>query len=234
MNNSPSIGIGITTFNRPEVLEFTLSQFRKFGGGDIVVVDDCSTQDYPKLPCIFYRNPERLGIAKSKNKCISLLKGFDLIFLFDDDCFPIAENWWMPFIEGGMHHYVFANEKRIKVKHHAGKNTFWHDTLGCCLMIDQEVLRTVGGMDNRFGIWGYEHCEYTQRIFKAGLIPAPYITPKDISQYIWAFDVSGTYNGFVWKNQSSIPDGEKAQLDRLNFHVYMQLVGKNKFAPYEQ
>jgi len=222
--------IGITTYNRPKVLEFALSQFSKFGG-DIVVIDDCSNVKYPDLKCI-HRNPVRLGIANSKNKCLALLKGYKRIFLFDDDCFPIQANWWKPFIDGGEHHYTYGCHPPIEIEKHIDGKTWWKDVLGCFMMVDQVVLRKVGGMDNKFGYWGYEHAEYSQRIFYAGLTPYPYITPSDIKKYIYSLDMFGSYGDFEWDHGSSVPKAEKNRLVEENYVIYKKLIGQKEFCKF--
>lgn len=205
MSNS-KWAVAITTYNRPDVLEFTLSQFDKFGG-DIIVIDDHSKGGCSKR-CI--RNDERLGIAKSKNKCIKLLKDYDKIFLFDDDCFPIKDKWWE--IYQGEHHYVHASYPTAHIRKYDGRNAWWTGAMGCAMMIDQTVLKTVGGMDNQFGLYGYEHVEYTMRIYRNGLIPYPWLTPKNVEDYIWAMDGRGSYGGFKWNEKSSISEKDKKKL----------------------
>lgn len=225
--------VAITTYNRPDVLEFTLSQFKKFGGGDLLIVNDCSSVPYPKLANCF-TSKERLGIAKSKNKCLSILdKDYERIFLFDDDCFPIKKNWWQPYIDGGMHHYCYGCEPKNTVLKHVDNISVWNDTYGCCLMVDQEVLRTVGGMDNRFGLWGYEHAEYTHRIFNAGLTPYQYITPRDVAKYIWSFDMLGSYGGFEWKYKSSIPKQEQDAWHVKNLSLFQSCLKNTNFCSYD-
>lgn len=221
--------VGITTYNRPDVLEFTLNKFK---GVDVVVVDDCSSVDYPENPLIF-RNKERLGIAKSKNKCISMLKDYKYIFLFDDDCFPTKDNWWKPFIDGKEHHYVHACTPHITVKKHIDGKTWWNGALGCCMMIDQEVLRVVGGFDNRFGMWGYEHTEYTNRIYREGLIPHQYITPANVQDFIYSFDAFGSYEDFVWECKASITNEEKAKFGYENGRIYSKVLGEKGFRAYD-
>jgi glycosyltransferase involved in cell wall biosynthesis len=223
--------IAITTYNRPKVLEFSLSQFKKYGG-DIVIVDDCSSVAYPKLPNV-HRNKERLGIAKSKNKCLSLLKDYKRIFLFDDDCFPICENWWKPYIDGGEHHYCYGCEPQITIKAMNEKTTWWHNTFGCCLMVDQAVLKKVGGMDEKFGLWGFEHAEFSHRIFNAGLIPYPYITPTGVSNLVWSLDMLGSYGGFEWDQQSSMSQDERDGWHSRNLIRFRDSIKNVNFCRYE-
>jgi len=226
------IGIGITTYNRPELLKFTLMQFRKFGG-DIVVIDDCSKAKYPDDPCII-RNKERLGIARSKNRCLSLLRDYKRIFLFDDDCFPIVPNWWQPFIDGGEHHYIYGCKPPIEVVKHVDGKTWWKDVLGCCMMVDQTVLKTVGGMDTRFIMWGYEHAEYSNRIHNVGLTPYPYITPQNVKKLIYSFDMFGSYEGFEWKCQSSIGKAEKDRYNAVNLEIFVKLKGGTQYCEFKE
>ncbi len=228
--------VGITTYNRPDVLEFTLSQFDKFGGGDIIVIDDHSDGGCSNR-CI--RNKTRLGIAKSKNKCINLLKDYDKIFLFDDDCFPIKDRWWE--IYEGQHHFVHADNPPQWVKKYDGRFAWWTGCMGCAMMIDQEVLRVAGGMVETFGIYGFEHVEYTQRIFKMGLIPFPYITPKNVGEYIWSMDSRGGYDGFGWNGTydgsnwtgSSISQQDKDKWIKRNEELFGRVSKNIKFIPYD-
>jgi glycosyltransferase involved in cell wall biosynthesis len=219
--------IGITTYNRPKLLEFTLSQFDKFGG-DIVVIDDHSKGGCSPR-CI--RNEKRLGIAKSKNKCISLLKDYKKIFLFDDDCFPIKDKWWE--IYEGEHHYAHAARPPQYVKKYEGKNAYWNGALGCCMMIDQTVLKKVGGMNPKFGLYGFEHVEYTMRIYRNGLIPYPWITPKNVQDYIWSFDALGKYDGFDWQPGSSISQKEKNKLIAQNEILFRNGNDPLGFRPFD-
>ena len=227
--------IGITTYNRPDVLEFTLSQFDKFGG-DIIIIDDHSDGGCSNR-CI--RNSERLGIAKNKNKCLSLLKDYEKIFLFDDDCFPIRDKWWE--IYDGEHHFVHADCPPQWVNKYDGKNAWWTGAMGCCMMVDGEVLRVAGGMVTEFGMYGYEHVEYTNRIHKMGITPYPYITPKNVHDYIWAMDSRGGFDGFDWKGGhkngnwtgSSISQADKDKWIQRNGILYNKLAGNTNFVPYD-
>lgn len=223
--------VGITTYNRPDVLELTLSQFDKFGG-DIIVIDDHSDKK-PSKRCI--RNTERLGIAKSKNKCINLLKDYDRIFLFDDDCFPIKDKWWE--IYGDGHHYVHADFPPHYVAKYVGNDAWWTGAMGCSMMIDQEVIKKTGGMDERFLVYGFEHVEYTQRIFKLGLTPYPYITPKNLGDYIWSLDSRGGFDGFGHNGKhwvgSVFSDSEKDIHVRRNQELFGKLSNDLSFRRYD-
>ena len=86
------IGIGLTTHNRPEVLEKSLAEHRKFlpEVAVLVVVDDASHPPAKAPGATLFRFPHNAGIAAAKNKCIELLMdaGCTHFFLFDDDSWP--------------------------------------------------------------------------------------------------------------------------------------------------
>ena len=117
-----SIGIGITTRNRPDVIEFCVKQHLKHfnRNAKYLVVDDNSddpdqNRKWAETIGEYHYNEKRLGIAKSKNLCIKSLD-VDHLFLFDDDCFPIRNDWWIPWIDGSVNFMVFACEETISVK----------------------------------------------------------------------------------------------------------------------
>jgi len=169
---SSRIGIGVTTRNRPEVFADTIKHIRSRApeGSVIVVVDDAS--DKPVDGATF-RFTRQAGIARAKNKCLELLAdaGCDHLFLFDDDCYPIVDGWWRPYVESPEPHLMYA----------WGDAYFRTDDLigyawpkGCMLYVERRVLERVGGMDPVFGTWGLEHASWSDRIHTAGLTTCRY------------------------------------------------------------
>lgn len=109
------IGVGITTRNREQIFLETLRNIKKFlpQSAKLVVVDDASDLQKEDLDVDeYYYFPKRSGIATSKNKCLELLDGCDYIFLFDDDFYPIREEWEKIYIEAsqqtGVQHFCFT------------------------------------------------------------------------------------------------------------------------------
>lgn len=104
------IGIGITTHNRYDVYQNTLEHITKLApkGAEIVVVDDASDEVVPEAT---YRFTINAGIARAKNKCLELLQDCDHIFLFDDDTYPLIEDWHVPYVYNKEPHlcYIFKN-----------------------------------------------------------------------------------------------------------------------------
>lgn len=174
-NKNGKIGIGITTHNRPEVLLTTLENMKKYlpKNGRIEIVDDGSATPVPEATFRFNKN---VGIATAKNKCLELLEDCEHIFLFDDDAYPVAKDWFKPYIESGEPHlmYLFKDFKHRKLNdsvllYNDGKLKAYSHPRGCMLYIHNSVLKIAGGMDTSYCRWGYEHVDYSNRIHNLGL-----------------------------------------------------------------
>lgn len=166
------IGIGVTTRNRREVFAETIEHIRKFApdGAAIVVVDDASDDPVPDAT---YRFLRQAGIARAKNKCLELLAdaGCEHLFLFDDDCYPIADGWWRPYVESDEPHLMYAwGDEYFRTDKLVGY--LWPK--GCMLYVERRVLERVGGLDPIFGVWGLEHMSWSDRIHNAGFTTCRY------------------------------------------------------------
>ena len=90
-----SIGVAITTHDRPDTLKRALDAWKKYlpSNAILVVVDDASKI---KVTNATYRFDKPVGVAIAKNKCIEILmkSGVQHLFLFDDDCWLKVSDWW--------------------------------------------------------------------------------------------------------------------------------------------
>ncbi|MEO3781268.1 galactosyltransferase-related protein [Micromonospora sp. B11E3] len=173
----PAVGIGITTHNRGPVFRTALEAIRKYApsGAAIVVVDDASDEPVEEAT---FRFDSNVGIARAKNKCLELLveRGCTHLFLFDDDCWPVADGWERPYIDSPEPHlmYIFTDTPRgrltdsTEIYRDAQLRAYTHPR-GCMLYLERRVLDRVGGYDTRYGRWGYEHVDLSNRIYNAGL-----------------------------------------------------------------
>jgi glycosyltransferase involved in cell wall biosynthesis len=109
---SVKIGIAVTTHNRPEVLKRAIEKHMKHlpSGALVVVVDDGSkpaavVPDNVKL----VRHDQSRGIVASKNASLTELMnaGCEHLFLWDDDAWPIADNWHLPYIGSPEPHLAY-------------------------------------------------------------------------------------------------------------------------------
>lgn len=176
------IGIGVTTHNRNSIVSQTLIKIARYTpDAKIVIVDDASDTPLEIVNNIhgflLYRFEENVGIARAKNKCIELLSDCDHIFLFDDDTYPIVENWYVPYIESKEHHLMYLFKDWSNGNPVGDDEIIYQDNdvvahshaRGCMLYADRTVIDTVGGMDTRYGKAMNEHLDWSNRIYNAGL-----------------------------------------------------------------
>lgn len=228
-----SIAICITTRNRPNVLINSLVNWDKFSpvNSEYFIVDDAS--DYPRVHSD-YRFETQQGIAKAKNKCLELAQGFDHVFLVDDDVYPKVARWEKPYIESGMNHLALTFEKNSKGEYYSPSvrktgtfnslNTYTYPN-GCFLYLTKKAIEKVGGMRPEFGIWGYEHVEYSQRIHDLGLTPHPFMDVPNSLDLIHVCD----YYGEV---KSCVSQFEKIRSIPVNKKVLDENKGKAEFVPF--
>lgn len=180
------IGIGITTRNRKEVYEACLKYMTDFTQGCVLYTyEDCSD-----IPYTANCGTERIGVAKAKNKCLEYLYSQNCthIFLFDDDTFPIIKEWYLPFIESKVGHLNYTPVDKVgtlvisKDNRVLSTDRVW----GCMLYFNTELVGKPL-YNEAFGIYGYEHCELTQRIFNQGN-KYKFATLENISELIYSYD----------------------------------------------
>jgi glycosyltransferase involved in cell wall biosynthesis len=213
------IGIGYTTHNRREVLLESLANMQKFlpDRAKLVVVDDASDEPYEGAA---FRFEDNVGIAAAKNKCLELLDGCDHIFLFDDDTYPISNNWWKPYVESKEPHLMYLFEdfvdnprlKDAKVLYKDDEIIAMSHPRGCMLYIDRKVLESIGGMDTRYGRWGNEHVDFSNRVYSAGLTSFRYADVIGSNSLIYSGDEHETVVTTVKYHERRVYLASSAQL----------------------
>lgn len=190
------IGIGVTTHNRHSVAAETLERIRERlpPKARLVVVDDASS-DAPPFE-VSYRFSNNVGIARAKNKCLELLADCEHVFLFDDDTYPIADYWWVPYCNTDEAHFMysfvdFANGQKIgddAIVYQDSDRVVHSHARGCMLYLRRDAIDRVGGFDPAFGKWGWEHANLSDRIFAAGLTTFPYMDVPNSDALIYSAD----------------------------------------------
>lgn len=233
MEADQRIGIGITTRNRREMFHKHFAHTKRYSPSiDIVVVDDAS-----KVPLDIadYRFKEQAGIAKAKNKCIRLLldKGCTDIFLFDDDIHPLNSNWYKPYVESGKNHLCLSFQYNSKGHQYSasvnkekseGGISYYTAPNGCMLYFKKVCFDTVGGFDERFSIWGYEHVQLSHRIHNAGLTESPFM---DVDDSLDLFYVADYYS----EVSSSVPENIRVSSIRKNTELFNQTKNSKLYVP---
>lgn len=181
-NSVAHIGIAITTHNRADVLKRALAQHQQFlpPGALVVVVDDGSkpaavVSDGVQL----LRHETSLGIVASKNASLTALMdaGCEHLFLWDDDAWPIADNWHLPYIESPEPHLAYqfldlAGRNKLNdlsVLYRDDQHVAYTGQRGVMLYYHRSAIETVGGFDPVYGRGMYEHSDLALRIHNAGL-----------------------------------------------------------------
>ncbi|EAU2307334.1 glycosyltransferase family 2 protein [Salmonella enterica subsp. enterica serovar Mbandaka] len=179
---SSRIGIAITTHQRAEVLKRALEQHMKhLPAGALVVVIDDGSKPAAVVPngVQLLRHESSLGIVASKNASLSALMdaGCEHLFLWDDDAWPIADNWHLPYIESPEPHLAYqfldlAGPRKINdmtVLYRDDKHIAYTGQRGVMLYYHRSAIDKVGGFDPVYGRGMYEHPDLALRIHNAGL-----------------------------------------------------------------
>lgn len=191
------IGIAITERDRYDIFKKSYDEIKMYlpKGAVLVVVDDASSIPVKEAT---YRFEKNVGIAVAKNKCIELLynAGCDHLFLFDSDAYPKCDDWWKPYVESPENHLMyifkdFAGSRPVgdtKIVYQDSKHIAYDHPRGCMLYFSRKAIEQVGGMDEVFKKWGYEHGNLSDRIFTAGLTSFRYMDIVGSSDLIYSVD----------------------------------------------
>lgn len=165
---TPRIGIAITTKNRPESYAKCMEQHLKFKptNSSIFVVDDGSDPCYADYSI---RNIYSKGISTAKNQCLKLMyeAGCDIFWLFDDDAWPLCDNWHVPYLESGQNHLCATFYRPLKIDKESGLKISALGN-GYAMMYTRHCIETVGGFDTNYPN-KFEHVDLSRRIKNAGL-----------------------------------------------------------------
>ena len=234
------IGVAISTHNRRATLYKSLKAWSQHlpEHAVFVIVDDAS-DDMRHGPCVEDQwtvicQPHNLGVAMTKNRCIAELmdRDVDHLFLVDDDTWPIADDWWKPYVESPEQHLSYQWVRK-------GRNHQWVETWsderhwsigfprGVMMYATADVINTVGGMDIAYGIHGGEHVDWQRRIHEAGYGTQPFMDVKG-SDDLW-FSLDKEQGGTVG---STIPLSERRRLMDHNSKLWDKSTAG--FVPYRE
>ncbi|SUX60574.1 mycofactocin system glycosyltransferase [Citrobacter amalonaticus] len=239
---SSRIGIAITTHNRPDVLKRAIEQHMKHlqSNAFVVVVDDGSNPpaiapDNIKL----IRHEISLGIVASKNASLEVLidAGCEYLFLWDDDAWPIADNWHLPYIESPEPHLAYqfldlAGPRKINdmtVLYRDDKHVAYTGQRGVMLYYHRSAIEKVGGFDPVYGRGMYEHPDLALRIYNAGLSTWAFADVVGSEKLIHSMDEYEEGN-------RSIPRPDREALVKRNVTIYNERrdSGYAGYAPYRK
>lgn len=197
-------GIGITTKDRPELLQALLNSITRFTFTEdikIYVADD---------------SIDKVGVAKKKNECLRNLKDCEAVFLIDDDIEIIKDGWVENFINSGHKHLLYLTKQHNPFIHCGDGSTVYMDCGGVFMYMTKECIDKVGAFDEKYIGWGLEHADYSKRIALAIGEHYNYRSLDNTSEFIYSHDYSNP------NHKSSISNEEKQKYFRENFPKFKE------------
>ncbi len=237
---TPSVGVAITTRNRNEQIEYAVQEHLRFlPPSSVFVVDDGSDEPVVLDDVEVFRFEESRGIPAAKNKCLEILmdRGFQHLFLFDDDAQPMVNYWWEPYVDSPEPHlsYQFldlAGARKLNdviVLQDDGHHVAYSGQRGVMLYYDRRAIEAVGGFDPIYGRGMYEHSDLANRIHHAGLTTWRYADVAGSAELIHSMDEHEEI-------ERSVPSHERAALVDQNVRVHngRRNTGYRAFVPYRE
>ncbi|MGV8925022.1 MAG: glycosyltransferase family 2 protein [Ewingella sp.] len=240
-NSGSRIGIAITTHNRPAVLAKTVEQHLKYlpSGAKFIVIDDGSAPAATATDIEIIRHHQSLGIVASKNRSLEVLvdAGCEHLFLWDDDAYPISDNWHIPYIDSPEPHLAYqfldlAGRNKLNdmaVLHRDDRHIAYTGQRGVMLYYHRSAIETVGGFDPVYGRGMYEHPDLALRIHNAGLSTWAFADVAGSEQLIYSLDEHEQVT-------RSVPRPDREALVKRNVGIFnaRRDSGYTGYAPYRR
>ncbi len=195
--STTTISVVVISHNEGEYLHRTIKSLQSglSNDGEIIVVDDCSTDssieglDHIKGRITVLHPSNRLGVAAARNFGARHARG-DII-VFSDAHVSVPGNWVAPLADALTRQEVGAVAPAISVMGRSGVKGYggfvraeeltWHWLgwqgrnphpvpllCGCFLAIRRDVLEATGGFDSGMIIYGVEDSEFSLRLWLLG------------------------------------------------------------------
>lgn len=234
VRHSAKIGIAITTHNRPDTLTKALENHLKFRpeGAKLVVIDDGSM-----IPVVVPEEVELIrfdhsrGIVQAKNAslCALINAGCEELFLFDDDAWPIAENWEQPYIQSPEPHLAYQfldlavniKLRDLSILYQDDKHIAYTGQRGVMLYYHISAIQKVGGFDPVYERGMYEHADLALRIYHNSLTSWAFADVVGSNRLIYSLD---EHMGV----KRSVNRAERDQQVKRNVSIY----NKRRYAEY--
>lgn len=190
----------------------------------------------PNIPVYIHNDHQYKGIAHSKNKCIEMLyqSGCDHLFLFDDDTFIQTPDFINAYCKSGLNHACWNHNRKVisfgvqatafppKYEPVLKEYVELDKPNGCMLYVRRGVIEKVGGWDVDFKGYGYDHVNWSDRIFNNELTPARYIDVPNSTHLFKMADCETSVSYDI--RASTIPINEK---------LYQQKFYSKDFKPFK-
>jgi glycosyltransferase involved in cell wall biosynthesis len=220
---SNNIGIGIMSYERVDPLRRlidSISQHTDLRKTTVFISDDGSQN--PQLleyldkisqthNFVVLKNNNRIGIAGNSNRLIRCLDRFKYGMILNDDVEILKNDWEYFYADAmqrtGFHHFLYRQAGVYGAKvgdplsrgginlHMVGEKPH-----GAVIAFTRDMLVKCGHFDERYGVYGMEHVDWSQKAWEFGL------------QEHGFFDVESSAEFFKIHNEKSAVDGRDALL----------------------
>lgn len=195
------IGIGVCSYKRPDLATKVCNDIlktvdqSKYEIQTVCSVDDTDITGYEevaeKFGLIYAPNG---GIPVNKNRLLHYLQDNDVVFISEDDiCFK-KPGWIDVYLkaieETGFQHfnYIVSDYRKYITKALKYENVH----LGLCggyvngvlMVMTKKCIESVGGFDERYKMYGYEHADYTRRCQLAGMYHTEHVHVMEATPFI--------------------------------------------------
>jgi glycosyltransferase involved in cell wall biosynthesis len=173
------VGIGVISYNRPkecqEVCESIINTVNH-DAYDIQTICALDTEDKTGYDWVeenfgLISRPNK-GIAVNKNRALKRLQDNDLIFLFEDDFKP-KKKGWIELYATAINETKIQHFNHIRLDHRTkmlGQQryptvtlVFYENNTAQLMVFTKRVVEKVGAFDPEYGLYGFEHSDYTRR-----------------------------------------------------------------------
>ena len=102
------------------------------------------------------------------------------------------------------------------------------------MFLTKEAVEKVGAFDERFGRYGFEHADYSDRIHSAGLTPmGKYLCPAGAGEYIYAMDYDNHLPFNKQVNHKPSMDIKEIQESLTISQQHYNLIKKEIYLPHD-
>ena len=179
------IGVGIITYNRPELLRKCLNSLIPAEIHELVIINDGDPLPYDIGSGVLIENEVNLGVGKSKNRVLKYLidRGCDYLFLIEDDIYIKDVSVFNKYIEAskitGIEHFNFSQHgmmnkswpegkpnPRVVIDYGVIKLPLYPHCVGAFSFYTRNCIEQVGYIDEKY-FNAFEHVDHTYEIIQA-------------------------------------------------------------------
>ena len=190
---SNNIGIGILSFNRLKSLQRLISSIRSYTDlkrTTVFVSDESTSIDVrnwlqKQTDIVVLTNQARLGVAGNTNRLLRCLSRFRYGILMNDDAEVLQRGWEQFYVtahqKSKYQHFCYHQSGVYGAKRARslqplvggiGIETITEKPHGAVMFFTNAVFEKVGYFDEKFGMYGIEHVDWSNRVSMAGIQPA--------------------------------------------------------------